>query len=54
MEHPPVSPRPGVVPIRRRPPVASVQGTLALDLQPRHEPPRWPVRAPGPTGPWPT
>jgi hypothetical protein len=29
-----------VVPIRLPVPVASVQGTLALDLQPRHEPPR--------------
>lgn len=28
-----------VVPLRVRVPVASVQGTLALDLQPRHEPP---------------
>jgi hypothetical protein len=29
----------GVVPLRAPVPVASVQGTLALDLQPRHDPP---------------
>ena len=28
-----------VVPIRPPAPLASVQGTLALDLQPRHDPP---------------
>ena len=32
-----------VVPFPTPVPVASVQGTLALDLQPRHEPPRAPV-----------
>lgn len=32
--------RSNVVPLRAPVPLASVQGTLALDLQPRHEPPR--------------
>ena len=32
----------GVVPLRAPVPVASVQGTLALDLQPRHDPPTFP------------
>ena len=32
----------GVVPLRAPVPVASVQGTLALDLQPRHDPPMFP------------
>ncbi len=37
----PSAPRsPGVVPLRGPVPVASVQGTLALELQPRQEPPR--------------
>lgn len=35
-----------VVPLRAPVPVASVQGTLALDLQPRHDPPE-PVPHPG-------
>lgn len=35
MTHPPLTP---VVPLRPIP-LAAVQGTLALDLQPRHEPP---------------
>ena len=30
---------PNVVPLPPRAPLASVQGTLALDLQPRHDPP---------------
>jgi hypothetical protein len=32
-----------VVPLRVPVPVASIQGTLALDLQPRHDPPPVPV-----------
>ena len=32
----------GVVPLRAPVPVASVHGTLALDLQPRHDPPTFP------------
>jgi uncharacterized protein DUF6459 len=37
---------PKVVPLRAAAPVASVQGTLALDLQPRHDPPEL-VELPG-------
>lgn len=49
MEDPSAPSRPGVVQIRPPVPVASVQGTLALDLQPRHEPPR-PAGSPGRDG----
>lgn len=43
-----------VVPLRVPVPVASVQGTLALDLQPRHEPPRpAPLRGVATAGPTP-
>jgi len=41
------APRPhDVVPLRRTAPIASVQGTLALDLEPRQDPP-WPAPARG-------
>jgi Family of unknown function (DUF6459) len=41
-----------VVPLRAPVPVASVQGTLALDLEPRHDPPERPQdpRRPGQAG----
>ena len=39
MEHLSVSSRSGIVPLRPPAPIASVQGTLALDLQPRQDPP---------------
>lgn len=39
-----------VVPLRSAAPVASVQGTLALDLQPRQDPPR--TASPDPGRPW--
>ncbi|WP_182524006.1 Rv3235 family protein [Nocardioides dongkuii] len=43
-----------VVPLRVPVPIASVQGTLALDLQPRHEPPPYPaLRGVGPGDPAP-
>ncbi len=35
------SPSAQVVPLRRPAPLASVQGTLALDLEPRRDPPAW-------------
>ena len=38
------APRPhDVVPLRRSAPIASVQGTLALDLEPRQDPPWLPI-----------
>lgn len=42
--------RDNVVPLRATVPVASVQGTLALDLQPRHDPPARAVPATAPGG----
>lgn len=39
-----------VVPLRVPVPVGSVQGTLALDLQPRHDPPALRAATPSPTG----